>query len=260
MRSNHLKERLRAGQPVYGAWLNLPTPATCRIMARQGYDWITVDMEHAHQDLANLAGAIAAIADAGTACAPLVRIPNNSVEWFKWALDAGAWGVIVPMVNNREEAARAVAWAKYPPEGIRSMGGPFAPYGFGAAGWDEYFARANAEILVAVQIESAPALVDLDGIIGTPGVDVAFVGPNDLHAQIGLPPSSEGAEPEFVAALGAIIAAGQRHGRGLGIFCSDGAAARMRVAQGFQMVSVTTDVSCLSRHSQAQLEAARGAR
>lgn len=256
MRANHVKAQLRAGEPSYGLWMGLPGVAQARLLARAGFDWIAIDAEHSHLDLSTLAATIGAIADAGK-CAPLVRLPSNSVEWFKWALDAGAWGVIVPMVNTPAEAAQAVAWCKYPPVGTRSMGGALAPLGFAAPDWPTYFAGANAEILVAVQIESAPALQHLDAIIGTPGVDVAFVGPNDLHAQIGLPPSSEGNEPEFRAALDQVIAAARRHQRALGIFCSNGAAARARVAEGFQMVNVATDTALLLTASVQALAAAR---
>jgi 4-hydroxy-2-oxoheptanedioate aldolase len=256
MRQNHVKARLRAGEPTYGLWMSLPGVPQARLLARAGFDWIAIDAEHSHLDLSTLAATIGAIADAGS-CAPLVRLPSNSVEWFKWALDAGAWGVIVPMVNTPAEAAQAVAWCNYPPAGMRSMGGALAPLGFAAANWPEYYAAANAEILVAVQIESAAALQQLDAIIGMPGVDVAFVGPNDLHAQIGLPPSSEGAEPEFCAALNQVIAAARRHQRALGIFCNNGAAARARVAEGFQMVNVATDAALLVAAALHELSTAR---
>lgn len=258
MRSNHVKALLRAGKPAYGAWMSLPSVPVARILGRVGFDWITVDAEHTHMDLATFAAAVAAIADAGIS-APLVRLPANSVEWFKWALDAGAWGVIVPMVSTRAEAAQAVRWSNYPPAGERSFGGAYAPFGLGTADWGEYFRGANEQILVAVQIESAAALTDLDGIIGTAGVDLAFVGPNDLHIQIGLPPSSEGAEPAFVAALEQVKAAAHRHKKALGIFCSDGHAAAARVAEGFQMVNVVSDAAAVRAAAVAELIAARGA-
>jgi 4-hydroxy-2-oxoheptanedioate aldolase len=257
MRTNHLKALLRDGKPAYGGWMSLPGIQQARILGRAGLDWITVDAEHAHADLHTLAATIAAIADAGVS-APLVRLPANSVEWFKWALDAGAWGVIVPMVNSRAEAEQAVRWSKYPPEGIRSYGGAYFSLAMDTdAG--QYFREANAQILVAVQIESAPALADLDGIIGTPGVDVAFVGPSDLHAQLGLPPSTDGAEPAFVEALEQVKAAARRHGRALGIYCGDGAGARKRVAEGFQMVNVLTDAVALRAAVARELHTARGA-
>lgn len=257
MRTNHLKALLRDGKPAYGAWMNLPGVPAARILGRTGLDWIAVDAEHAHADLATLAATVAAIADAGLS-APLVRLPANSVEWFKWALDAGAWGVIVPMVGSRAEAERAVRWAKYPPEGIRSFGGAYTPLGLGTDDMGAYYRGANEQILVAAQIESAEALADLDGIVGTPGVDVAFVGPNDLHAQLGLPPSSEGAEPAFVEALERVKAAARHHGKALGIFCSDGAAAAARVAEGFQMVNVLSDAAALRASAVRELAVARG--
>lgn len=257
MRTNHLKALLRDGQPAYGGWMSLPGIQQARLLGRVGLDWITVDAEHAHADLATLAATIAAIADAGVS-APLVRLPANSVEWFKWALDAGAWGVIVPMVNSRAEAEQAVRWAKYPPEGFRSYGGAYFSLTMDADP-ATYFRGANEQILVAVQIESAAALTDLDGIIGTDGVDVAFVGPSDLHAQLGLQPSTDGTEPAFLEALEQVKAAARRHGRALGIYCADGAAARKRVAEGFQMVNVLTDAVALRTAAARELHTARSA-
>src|SRR6266702_4345203 len=156
MRTNQVKEKLRRGEPALGAWLSLPSVPSARIMARLGFDWLMVDM-------------VATIADAGT-CAPIVRVPGNSVEWFKWALDAGAWGVVVPMVNTREEAQRVVEFAKYPPLGNRSIGGAFGPYGFGITDWPSYARTANDEIIVTIQIESAQALQNLDDILSVPGI------------------------------------------------------------------------------------------
>ena len=130
MRTNHVKAKLTRGEPSLGAWLSLPSIPMARVMARLGFDWLTIDVEHSAQNPALMADMVATVADAGSS-APIVRIPFNSVEWFKWALDAGAWGIIVPMVNTREEAQQAVSWSKYPPTGTRSIGGIFAPYGFG---------------------------------------------------------------------------------------------------------------------------------
>src|SRR5256885_10609860 len=144
MRTNHVKEKLKRGEPALGAWLSLPSIPSARIMARLGFDWLVVDMEHSAQNPVLMADMVATIADAGTS-APIVRIPTNSVEWFKWALDAGAWGVIVPMVNSREEAQRAVAYSKYPPVGNRSIGGAFAPYGFCISDRSRYVQMANDE-------------------------------------------------------------------------------------------------------------------
>src|SRR5207302_9431514 len=105
MRTNHVKEKLKRGEPALGAWLSLTSVHSARIMARLGFDWLVVDMEHSAQNPVLMADMVATIADAGT-CAPMVRIPANSVELFKWPLGAGAWGVVVPMVNSRDEAQR----------------------------------------------------------------------------------------------------------------------------------------------------------
>ncbi len=256
MRTNDVKEKLKRGEPALGAWLSFPSVATARVMARLGFDWLVVDMEHSAQSPALMADMVATIADAGT-CAPIVRVPYNSVEWFKWALDAGAWGVVVPMVNSREEAQRAIEFSKYPPLGNRSIGGIFGPYGFGTTDWPGYAQVANDEIMMIMQIESAQALQNLDEILSVPGVDVAFVGPNDLHAQLGLIPSSDGAEPAFVEALERVKVAARKHHVALGIFSRDGKAAVARVRQGFQMISVTTDVGSMIAAAAQNLRVAR---
>src|SRR5438105_5395480 len=107
MRTNQVKEKLKRGEPALGGWLSLPSVHSARIMARLGFDWLVVDMEHSAQNPVLMADMVATIADAGT-CAPMVRIPTNSVEWFKWSLYAGAWGVVYPLYNSREEARRVV--------------------------------------------------------------------------------------------------------------------------------------------------------
>lgn len=256
MRTNHVKAQLKRGEPSLGAWLSIPSITTARIMSRMGFDWLIVDMEHSAQNPSMMADMVAIIADAGTS-APMVRVPYNSVEWFKWALDSGAWGVVVPMVNNREEARLAVEMSKYPPVGSRSIGGAFGPYGFGIADWPTYAKAANEEIVVALQIESAAAMQNLDEILSVPGVDVAFVGPNDLHAQLGLVPSSDGEEPEFMAALDRIKASAKQHNVAMGIFSSNGETSAARIRQGFQFISVTTDLSSMIGGATQNLRTAR---
>src|SRR5437667_3642630 len=256
MRTNQVKEKLKRGEPALGGWLSLPSVPSARIMARLGFDWLVVDMEHSAQNPVLMADMVATIADAGT-CAPIVRVPANSVEWFKWALDAGAWGVVVPMVNSREGVQRALDYSKYPPQGNRSIGGTFGPYGFGTTDWPDYAKVANDEIMVIVQIESAQALQNLDEILSVSGIDVAFIGPNDLHAQLGLVPSSDGAEPEFLEALERVKVAARKHHIAHVIFSSDWQAAIKRISQGFQMISVTTDVSSMITSATRNLRVAR---
>ncbi len=257
MRTNHVKEKLKRGEPTLGAWLSLPGIVPARLMAQLGFDWLLIDMEHSAQNPAIMADMVGAIADAGTS-APFVRVPGHNVEWFKWALDAGAWGVLVPMINTREEAEKAVSWSKYPPLGTRSIGGTFAPYGFGTTDRARYAQTANEEIIVIIQIESAQAMQNLDEILAVPGIDVAFVGPNDLHAQIGLTPSMEGTEPEFIAALERIKVTAKKNSVATGIMSSDGKSAAERVRQGFQMVTVTTDIGSMTAGATQNLRRALG--
>lgn len=257
MRTNSVKEKLKRGEPVLGAWLSLPNISSARIMAQLGFDWLVVDMEHTAHNPVLMGDMVATIADAGT-CAPIVRVPAHSVEWFKWALDAGAWGVVVPMVNTREEALRVIEFAKYPPTGNRSIGGAFGPYGFGITDWPSYARTANDETIVIIQIESTQALQNLDEILSVPGIDVAFVGPNDLHAQLGLTPSTDGAEPEFMDALERIKLVARKYSVATGIFSRNGEAAAERIRQGFQMISVTTDISSMIAAATQNLRIARG--
>jgi len=258
MRTNHVKEKLTRGEPALGAWLSLPSIASARLLARLDFDWLVIDMEHSAHNPALTAGMVAAIVDAGTS-APIVRIPNNSVEWFKWALDAGAWGVVVPMVNTRAEAQRAVECSKYPPLGMRSIGGAFAPYAFGLPDWPTYARIANDQTIVIIQIESTQALQNLEEILSVPGIDVAFIGPNDLHAQLGLTPSTEGAEPEFIEALERIKAVASKYHVATGIFSRDGEAAIVRLHQGFHMISVTTDINSLTTAATQNLRTVKNA-
>lgn len=256
MRTNHVRAKLKNGEVTLGAWLNLASVSSARLIARLGFDWLTIDAEHSAVHPGLLAEMVATVADSHS-CAPFVRIPNNSVEWFKWALDAGAWGIVVPMVNNRQEAERAVSLCKYPPQGTRSIGGVHAPLGFDTISRAEYAAVANDEILVIVQIESAEGLHNVEEICSVPGIDVAFVGPNDLHAQINLPPSSEGTEPEFVAALERIKKAASSHNVAVGMYSSDGKAAAQRTREGFQMISIISDAVCLMNAMSENLKQAR---
>jgi 4-hydroxy-2-oxoheptanedioate aldolase len=157
------------------------------------------------------------------------------------------------MVSTREEAERAVQCMRYPPQGMRSIGGLFAPYSFGTNDRAAYASAANDEIMLIIQIESAQALENLDAILSVPGLDVAFVGPYDLHAQLGLPPAGDSTEPAFVTALEQIKAAAQRHHLPLGIYSSNGQTAARRIQQGFQLVSVVSDSSCLTSAAQQHL-------
>jgi len=172
MRGNHVRRRLAAGEPSVGTWLSLPSPEAAEYVSKLGFDWLVVDAEHNPVDIRTLAQMFAAMANSATA--PMVRIPWNTPEHFKRVLDAGAWGVVVPMVNSKEEAERAVEAARYHPQGNRSVGG-----GRHALSWDtsaaEYYRHANDEVLLVLQIEHIAG-------VERAGVAIQFGGKSKAHA------------------------------------------------------------------------------
>jgi 4-hydroxy-2-oxoheptanedioate aldolase len=253
MRTNPLKTRLANGDPCRGIWLSLPSVAGARLLARLPCDWLMVDAEHSPLDVSTLTGIIAAIADAGGP-APLVRLAAGDVENVKRALDAGAWGVVAPMINTRAEAEQVVAAARFPPQGSRSFGSLWAALAF-ATDSPTYVRAVNDQILVGVQIETVAALRNLDAILSTPGLDLAFVGPVDLSLSMGLDPIPEQPAPLFQEAMTFVLETARRHKVPVGIFCSTGQAAAARIRQGFPFVNVGTDLGALLRGLTAELEA-----
>jgi len=241
MRINHVRKRLQAGEPSIGTWLSLPSPEAAEYVSKIGFDWLVVDAEHNPVDIRTLAQMFASMAASGIA--PMVRVPWNSPENFKRVLDAGAWGVVVPMVNTREEAERAVEAARYHPTGNRSVGG-----GRHALSWDssgaEYYANANDQVLVVLQIEHIQGVEKSDEILSVPGVDACFIGPNDLAASMGLglgvPLESD--HPELVGAIMRIRDACRAHGVATGIHTSGAAGVNFRIGQGFQFCAMASEL------------------
>ncbi len=255
MKSNLVKKQLANGEPSRGIWLGLPSPYSARLLARLPLDWLLVDCEHAPIDADLLTGMVSAIAEADGP-APIVRVPQASVENIKRALDAGAYGVVAPMINTPQEAAQVVAWAKFPPQGERSFGSAYAGLAFRQS-MGEYLKTANEQIIVGIQIESAKAFENLDAIFDVKGIDLIFVGPVDLSLSLGLDPLPENQNPQFRRFLDRLISSAKPHRLPLGIFCSNGRAAAERIRQGFQFVNVASDTSILARSVAAELEASQ---
>ncbi len=207
MKTNPIKKKLRDGQPSFGTWLSLGDLYAARVLARLGFDWLTLDMEHQPIDWSTAAAIFGAIADAG--CVPLVRVPEGNHYLIKRALDAGAWGIVAPMVNTVEQAKAVIAATKYPPVGNRSLGGGLHGLNFAATAGD-YFKRANDEILVVLQTESPTGIANAEAIYSLPGVDAIFVGPVDLRANMRAADGTEATDAEFEAALDRIVAAGKK--------------------------------------------------
>jgi 4-hydroxy-2-oxoheptanedioate aldolase len=255
MKTNHLKQLLTSGQPARGVWMGIPSPFSARLLSRLPLDWLVVDAEHSPIDAQTLSLMVAAIAEADGP-APLVRLAQSTVENIKRALDAGAFGIIAPMVNTLAEASQVVAWAKFPPQGQRSFGSAYAGLAFDQT-MGEYLRTANDQTLVGIQIESEAALGNLDAIFSVKGIDLVFVGPIDLSISLGLDPYSDIPHPAFQKALERIIESAKSHRLPLGIFCPNGKTAAERIRQGFQFVNVTNDTGGLLRHIQSELDASR---
>src|SRR3990172_12512095 len=199
MRENRLKSLWGQGQPALGGWLTVPSSVSAEIFAHAGFDWLTIDMQHGLIDYQVAVTMLQAISTTETV--PIVRVPWNEPGIIMKALDAGAGGVIVPMVNSKAEAEAAVAACRYAPLGVRSYGPTRARFGAGR----DYVQRANDNVLCIVMIETKEAIASLDAILDVPGVDAAYIGPADLSVSLGLPPASDHEETVFANAVRAVL-------------------------------------------------------
>jgi 4-hydroxy-2-oxoheptanedioate aldolase len=238
MKTNHVRHKLKRGEASFGTWLTLPDVFTAQLMSKMGFDWLTVEMEHTPTTIEMAGANFAVIANAG--CVPLVRIPINSVENIKRVLDIGAWGIVVPMVNSRAEAVTVVEAARYRPIGKRSIGGSLHGANFDTDP-ATYYANANEEILVIIMAEHVDAVNRADEIFSVPGIDAVFIGPNDLHASMGLPPAFDSDNELFNDAVEHIRETAKNHGVASGIHVTDAAQAQRRAEEGFQFIAVASD-------------------
>lgn len=252
MRPDDLRTRADANGVALGAWISLREPLAAEVASRAGYDYVCIDMQHGLASYDTTNGMLTAVAAGGTSL-PIVRVPWNEPGAISRALDAGALGVIVPMVNDAEQAAAVVAAAKYPPLGARSYGPLVARARFG----DDYPARANDLVAVIPMIETAEAVANVEAIASVPGVDGLYIGPSDLSVSLGLQPSGDQTDPQFVAALERTVAACRTAGILPGIHASAELAPKRR-AQGFRFVTVGFDFGPMAAGITDALRSARG--
>ena len=247
-----LREQWAAGEETLGLWLATPGILGAEIAARQPVDYVCIDTQHGTIDYQASVAMIQALELAGAT--PLVRVPWNEQVIIGKTLDAGAHGVIVPMVNTRAEAEAVVRSARYAPDGARSWG----PVMAGMRHADNRRWAAD-NIAVIPMIETVEAIGNLDEILSVPGVDAIYVGPADLAITLGLGPTGNEGNPAFDGALATIVDGCRRHGVVPGIH-STGALTPLRRQQGFKMISVTSDVLALRAGYTGELAAARGER
>ena len=239
MKKNPVKAALRNGQPQVGTWLSLGSVYAARLMSRVGFPWLTVDMEHSPIAWDEAALLFGAIADAG--CVPLCRVPFSEYQLIKRALDAGAMGIVVPMVNTVEQAKAAIAAAKYPPQGNRSVGGGLHALNFGATAGD-YYRYANDEILVVLQTESPEGVENAEEIYSLPGCDAIFVGPNDLQFQMRGPDGKDPSREEHEAMMQRVLEVGKRVGTPVGLHVQSVEDVELRVKEGWQFIALGSEL------------------
>lgn len=253
MRKNTTLSLLRDGKVALGTWLQLHSYQASRMLAAQGFfEWLLVDYEHTPVDRSSAAQILSTISDvSGGRVTPLARVATGSVDEIKHALDAGAQGVIVPMINDAAEVRAAVRHTRYPPEGERGAGGLSPHLGFGVSR-PVYIQCVNREILFGVQIETRQAVENIDSILDVEGVDLCFIGPNDLHLALGYPAMFWSAEPRFVEAVQRIKDACRERNIPLGTLCKDVASAKDRIRDGFTFVGAGSDAHFVLQYAGIQ--------
>lgn len=245
-----LKQRWQRDAITLGAWCMIPSSMSAELLAKGGFDWVLVDMQHGCMDYSTAVEMIRAIDLAGVS--PIVRVPWNEPGIIGRMLDAGAMGIVAPMINSVEEARRLVDACLYPPAGRRSFG----PVRVGARDGNGYVASANDRIAVIPMIETVEALDAVAEIAAVPGVDALFVGPFDLSFSLGLPPGDNDGTPAFDTAIARINAAARECKIATAVL-SNPSLVSLRADQGFRMISVVTDSVVLGAIAQADLSAAR---
>ena len=236
-----LKEALQSSNLTVGSWITLGHPAIAEILVNAGYDWLVVDLEHSTISLEQAGDLIRVIDLAGST--PLVRLTSNDAEQVKRIMDAGAHGIVVPMVNTRDEAEKAVAATRYAPQGTRGVGLARAQ-GYGAT-FREYLEWQKSEPIVVVQIENKKALPNLEEIFSVPGVDGFIIGPYDLSCSMSIPGEFE--HPEFLEAMEFIRLTGQKMGctSGLHIVEPDREQLQQVIGQGYRFIAYCVDIRML---------------
>lgn len=249
------------GKPLLGSILSLSCTAMAKIMGRQGFDWVMIDMEHAPFTMHEATELVHVIvASSQGKCLPVIRIPSDGSEWIKWALDSGATGIIIPMVHNAQQARAIVEKALYPPHGSRSFGPYSAPWGDAkdtGATFTSYYEKARREeIAILPIIESREGVHNADEIMKVRGITGVFIGPYDLRLSMGLPGGSSGDEPEFTSALDKICRIGRTLGKPVGSMSSGAALVQKRAAQGMQFLLCSFDRNAFIQGAQSDLRAA----
>lgn len=244
MRENQLRKIWKSGGAVVNGWLAIANSFSAETMAHQGWDSLTVDLQHGMVDYQAMVSMLQAISTTQTV--PVVRVPWLEPGILMKALDAGAYGVICPMVNTREDAQKLVAYTHYAPHGTRSFG-PVRALLYGGA---DYPQHANDTIVTFAMIETAAALDHLDDILSVDGLDAIYIGPSDLSLALGCTPTFDDLDPRAAEAVDHILARAKAHDVIAGIHNGSPEAALKRIAKGFQFVTISSDARLMAAGAQ----------
>jgi 4-hydroxy-2-oxoheptanedioate aldolase len=244
MRENRLRSLWQAGGAAVNGWLAIPNAFSAETMAHQGWDTLTIDMQHGLIDYQAMVGMLQAISTTPTV--PVVRVPWLEPGILMKSLDAGAYAVICPMINTREDAQKLVAYTHYAPQGTRSFG-PIRALLYGGA---DYPQHANKTIVTFAMIETAQALDNLDDILSVEGLDAIYIGPSDLSLALGCTPTFDDLDPPAAQAVDHILARAKAHGVVAGIHNGSPEAALKRIAKGFQFTTIGSDARLMAAGAQ----------
>jgi 4-hydroxy-2-oxoheptanedioate aldolase len=251
MRENRLRSIWKSGAAALNGWLAIPSSFCAETMAHQGWDSLCIDLQHGMVDYQAMVPMLQAISTTDTV--PVVRVPWLEPGVLMKVLDAGAYGVICPMVNTREDAQKLVAWTHYAPRGTRSFG-PVRATIYGGA---DYPQHANETIVTFAMIETAQALDNLDDILSVEGLDAIYIGPSDLSLALGCRPVFDDVDPKAAEAIDHILARAKAHGVVAGIHNGTPDGALRRIAKGFQFVTVSSDARLMAAGAQQVVSAMR---
>jgi 2-dehydro-3-deoxyglucarate aldolase len=239
----NLRQILHAGGYVVGSWINTASPIVAELMAATGFDFLTVDVEHSAVELPQVQALFQAIRSGHPDCAPLVRLPGHDYAVTKRYMDAGAAGVIAPLINSPEQAADIVRAVKFPPHGSRGVGFCRAnQYGMNL---EDDVATSHEHTLVCIQIEHIDGVRNIARILAVAGIDAVLVGPYDLSASMGL--TAQFDHPEVVSAQRRILEACQAHGitAGIHVVLPDAAQVVQRFREGYRLIAYSLDITML---------------
>jgi 4-hydroxy-2-oxoheptanedioate aldolase len=253
MRPNTVKEKWARGEAAIGGWLSINSSFSAELMAHQGFDWLCVDTQHGATDFNTALAMLQAISSTPTM--PFVRVQWNEPSLIMKYLDAGAYGIIVPMIETKEDAERAVWAMRYPPAGMRSSG-PFRAALYGGEGYQD---ECNEQLVLALMIETPKALENLDAIASVPGVDALYIGPSDLSQALGLGPRYNADNPKHAETVLKIRDAALRHGKVPGVHTNGSLLTNRYIRDGFKMVMLTADSGLLASSARGELNAIQDA-